>query len=109
MELKKVNIVGLKAQTNVEKELQNLNAVIENDIQLKEMIHPLRSELHDVNAALWEVEDRIREKESAQNFDIDFVMLARSIYQLNDKRALLKKKINQLLNSELIEEKSYKS
>ena len=109
LELKKLNIAGLKAQVNVEKELQYLNAIIENDIQLKEMIHPLRSELRDVNAALWDVEDRIREKESALNFDNDFVMLARSVYQLNDKRALLKKKINQLLNSELIEEKSYKN
>lgn len=109
LELKKVNIVGLIAQANVEKEWQYLSNAIDQNNELKTLVQPLRDRLKEVNAELWQVEDLIREKESVQKFDDDFVVLARNVYQLNDQRALLKKKINQLLCSELIEEKSYKS
>jgi hypothetical protein len=64
--------------------------------------------LHAVNERLWDIEDRIRDKEAHQTFDRDFVELARSVYVCNDERAALKKRINVQLGSRLVEEKSYK-
>ena len=64
--------------------------------------------LQAVNERLWDIEDRIRDKEAHQTFDRDFVELARSVYVCNDERAALKKRINLQLGSRLVEEKSYK-
>jgi Family of unknown function (DUF6165) len=64
--------------------------------------------LHEVNERLWDVEDRIRDKEARQTFDRDFIELARAVYLANDERAAIKKRINVQLGSRLIEEKSYK-
>ncbi len=61
-----------------------------------------------VNEQLWDIEDRIRDKEARQTFDRDFIELARSVYVCNDERAAVKKRINQHLGSRLVEEKSYK-
>lgn len=63
--------------------------------------------LQDVNQRLWDVEDALRDLERAQRFDADFVALARSVYVLNDERALVKRRINERLGSHLVEEKSY--
>jgi hypothetical protein len=64
--------------------------------------------LQAVNERLWDIEDRIRDKEAHQTFDRDFIELARSVYVCNDERAAVKKRINQQLGSRLVEEKSYK-
>ena len=64
--------------------------------------------LENVNERLWDIEDRIRDKEARQTFDRDFIELARAVYQCNDERAEIKKRINLQLGSRLIEEKSYK-
>ena len=68
----------------------------------------MKIELKNVNLKLWDVEDCIREKELAGEFDKDFIELARSVYRLNDLRAKTKQSINLILQSELVEEKSYK-
>ncbi len=64
--------------------------------------------LQDVNERLWDIEDRIRDKEAKQSFDRDFIELARAVYVCNDERAAAKKRINLQLGSRLVEEKSYK-
>jgi hypothetical protein len=64
--------------------------------------------LQDVNERLWDIEDRIRDKEAKQTFDRDFIELARAVYVCNDERAAAKKRINLRLGSRLVEEKSYK-
>ncbi len=64
--------------------------------------------LQNVNERLWVVEDRIREKESAQAFDEEFIELARAVYVANDERAAIKKRVNVRLGSRLVEEKSYR-
>lgn len=66
-----------------------------------------RKELKAVNEALWDIEDRIRLKEARQEFDREFVELARSVYSRNDRRAQLKKHVNTELGSAIVEEKSY--
>ena len=63
--------------------------------------------LQEVNERLWDIEDRIREKEARQTFDRDFIELARAVYHSNDERSAIKKRINQSLGSRLVEEKSY--
>lgn len=64
-------------------------------------------ELVKVNNDLWEIEDKIRIKESNKEFDDEFIQLARSVYFLNDKRFEIKKRINQITDSQLAEEKEY--
>jgi hypothetical protein len=63
--------------------------------------------LRDVNAALWDIEDDIRDKERDGKFDARFIELARAVYVTNDERAAIKRRINTLLGSVLVEEKSY--
>jgi hypothetical protein len=64
--------------------------------------------LQNVNEKLWDIEDRIRDKEAVQTFDRDFIELARAVYIANDERAAIKKRINQKLGSRIVEEKSYR-
>jgi hypothetical protein len=64
--------------------------------------------LENVNERLWDIEDRIRDKEAHQTFDREFIDLARAVYVSNDERAAIKKRINLQLGSRLVEEKSYK-
>lgn len=64
--------------------------------------------LQQVNENLWDIEDRIRDKELAQAFDSEFIELARAVYVTNDERARFKKNINTTLGSRIVEEKSYK-
>ena len=63
--------------------------------------------LQAVNEQLWDIEDRIREKEAARSFDQEFIELARAVYHRNDERAALKKRVNVALGSRIVEEKSY--
>jgi Family of unknown function (DUF6165) len=63
--------------------------------------------LQRVNERLWDIEDRIREKEAKQTFDREFIELARAVYINNDERAAIKKRVNLQLGSRIVEEKSY--
>ena len=65
------------------------------------------SELRRINEALWDIEDAIRAKEAAGEFDQEFIRLARSVYMTNDRRAAVKKAINESTGSVIMEEKSY--
>ena len=67
----------------------------------------LRGELAAVNRRLWDIEDAIRRKEASQTFDADFIELARAVYRTNDERSRIKRAINELLGSDIIEEKQY--
>jgi len=67
------------------------------------------SDLKSVNQSLWTIEDAIRDKERQGHFDAEFVELARQVYLQNDRRAALKRQINQAYGSELCEEKAYAS
>ena len=63
--------------------------------------------LMDINLRLWEIEDRIRQKEALGEFDQAFIQLARSVYMENDKRSRVKREINEMTGSSIIEEKEY--
>lgn len=63
--------------------------------------------LRRINEKLWDIEDRIRDKERDRSFDQEFIELARAVYVTNDERAAVKREINTLLGSKIVEEKSY--
>ena len=67
----------------------------------------LEDELRQINQHLWDIEDKIRDKERNNSFDDEFIQLARSVYITNDERSRIKRKINDMFGSELVEEKSY--
>jgi hypothetical protein len=107
LEIKAARLTSVTALQNVRNELAQLT---EKTLPLGDMavqVAPLKADLTRVNEALWEIEDKIRDKEAAKAFDAEFIELARSVYVTNDKRAALKRLINQLLASELVEEKGY--
>ena len=68
---------------------------------------PLQSQLYKVNLELWHIENYKRECEKNQTFGNDFVNTARQVYLKNDLRAKIKKDINMLVGSTIVEEKSY--
>lgn len=78
----------------------------QEDTKLENLLR-LFETLEATNTALWEIEDKIRDCEREGNFGPEFVELARSVYKNNDKRSELKRDINTVLNSKLVEEKSY--
>ena len=80
------------------------DALNEND-QVK--MKGFHKDLQNINQTLWNIEDHIRVHESKKDFEDDFVELARSVYFTNDERAEVKKSINMLTGSLLVEEKSY--
>jgi len=109
LELKLSHFQDENKKKNVRKELETLiNSV--NESQLGELLidtEGLYRKLLEVNAALWLIEDKIREKERLQEFDEEFIELARSVYIMNDDRGRIKRQINEETNSLLIEEKEY--
>ena len=113
--LDKITILEIKSErmsdpekvANVRVELALLQETWKEFIGDDEVISDLRAQLKEINEALWEIEDDIREKERAGEFDKRFIELARSVYVTNDRRAMVKKELNLHLGSEIIEEKSY--
>ena len=108
LEIKSERIRNTNQLANVANELGALRAVRLGDVD-RARLDALSAELKRVNARLWDVEDAIRECDARGDFGTDFVELARAVYRLNDERAQLKKAINVLSGSRLVEEKSYKS
>jgi hypothetical protein len=109
LEIKAVRLSSPSALANVNKELALLAAKVSVALRLSGDVTVLKDRLSKVNEALWEIEDTIREKEARQEFDAEFIELARSVYKRNDERAAIKRQINTALPSDLIEEKSYRS
>ena len=93
---------------NVRHELNILSEKMDKNIPRSADLEVLISELKSVNEALWSIEDDIRDCERAEEYSQLFIDLARSVYITNDKRADLKREINLLLGSKIMEEKSYK-
>jgi hypothetical protein len=108
LEIKKEFIEDINKLKNINHEYDLLMNIFNNDISKTDGIEKLKKQLKDINLALWKIEDDIRDCERAKNFNENFVELARSVYFTNDKRSKIKLEINLLLNSSLVEEKSYK-
>jgi Family of unknown function (DUF6165) len=106
LEIKSGRLKNPAALENVNKELKCLAPYGEAALHSAEIL-VLKKRLSQVNEALWEIEDKIRAKEARQEFDAEFIDLARSVYKQNDERAAIKQQINTALASDLVEEKSY--
>jgi len=113
--LDKITILEIKSErmndaaklANVRLELSILNNTWTGTVTPDDTIERIHAELKRINEALWEIEDDIREKERAGEFDARFIELARSVYVTNDQRAAAKKELNVYLGSDIVEEKSY--
>lgn len=112
----KITILRVKAQriddpakeANVQAELTLLEETAARELQSSPELERLTVELTEINAALWDIEDGKRDCERRQDFGPEFVALARRVYMDNDKRAAVKRQINMLVGSDIVEEKSYK-
>ena len=107
LEIKAKNISNPEKLNNVNLELNILQKTWDEHVDKSDEINDLKQQLKIVNQDLWDIEDNIRIKESKREFDEEFIQIARSVYVENDKRAAVKKAVNVLLGSELVEEKSY--
>ena len=108
LEIKRQRIADEVSLKNVLKELSILNDLFVIEESLIEQILMLKERLYQINSFIWEVESALRQKEVINEFDEEFIKLARSVYINNDKRYCIKKEINKILNSDLVEEKSHK-
>jgi Family of unknown function (DUF6165) len=107
LEIKTERIQDAGKLKNVRLELETLAAARDQSLAPPPELAALTAELKRMNAALWDIEDQIRDCERRQDFGPEFIRLARSVYHSNDRRAAVKREINELLGSALIEEKSY--
>ncbi len=108
LEIKSERIDDPAKLANVGRELELLRAIWRESPLSSRDVSAVVARLKQVNETLWEIEDRIRDKEAARVFDGEFIELARSVYITNDRRTSLKRELNLALGSDLIEEKSYK-
>lgn len=107
LEIKSERIDAPGKRANVVRERRVLETARDASIPASPDLDRLTAELRQVNAALWDIEDDIRACERAGDFGEKFVTLARSVYRTNDRRAALKRAINDLLGAAIVEEKSY--
>ena len=107
LELKTERIVDPSKQLNIRFELGLLRAVWERCGVTNPALELLLNELKNINESLWVIEDEIRECERQRDFGPRFIELARAVYRTNDRRSALKRKINELSGSAIVEEKSY--
>ena len=111
----KITILEIKAErisdpeklANVHRELRSLSATRKEALDPSPELDEFTAELRRINEQLWEIEDDIRDCERNGDFGERFIELARAVYRTNDRRAAAKRKINELLGSELVEEKDY--
>ena len=103
LQIKEEKIANESKLVMVKKELGYLKTYVEK-FNLDAL---LIKEMKEINEQLWDIEDKIRDKERAKEFDHVFIELARQVYITNDKRSEVKNKINLALNSELTDIKSY--
>ncbi len=107
LQIKKERVDDPEKLVNIEHELNGLLQARRTVANRAEELEALSQELRLVNEALWDIEDEIRACERRRDFGARFVELARSVYRTNDRRAAIKYRINRLLGSEIVEEKSY--
>ena len=114
--LDKITILVIKSKKitdptklkNINNELDELKPFLDIvNYESNSMVNSLVKELESVNEKLWNVEDKLRDKERSKQFDDEFIKLARDVYFTNDERAKIKKHLNEVTNSKLVEEKSY--
>ena len=114
--LDKITILLIKSKKITDStKLKNINNELNELVSFLDIVgyktnvtvYDLVTELEIVNEKLWVVEDKLRDKERSKQFDEEFIQLARDVYFTNDERARIKKRLNEVTYSKLVEEKSY--
>ena len=105
LRIKKLNITDKDKLNNIIKEYDYLFEIVFNKLKIDSEDF---NELQIINKSLWDIEDKIRDKERQKSFDEEFIELSRSVYIKNDLRSNIKKQINIKYGSSFVEEKSYK-
>ena len=105
LNIKKDKITDEVKLVNINKEFLYLHEVVFSKLNISYDEDYIK--LLEVNKILWDVEDKIRDKERNKQFDEEFIELSRSVYYTNDKRSEIKKEINEKYKSTFVEEKSY--
>ena len=106
-QIKLEHLTSKDALKNVEREFKQLQLTFIQSCPETIEVKLLEVELKKINQQLWDIEDKIRAKERTKSFDDEFIQPARKVYITNDERSRVKKKINDMFGSELVEEKSY--
>jgi hypothetical protein len=106
--IKLIYIEDEKKIENIQKEYNILLSSVNHLWDYYPNVKTLHVKLQKINFTLWNIEDKLREKEKDKSFDEEFIELARSVYKTNDERSNIKKEINIITLSDLQEEKSYK-
>jgi hypothetical protein len=107
LEIKQGHLRNPEKLNNVLKELEVLQTILSEEVQSLPELEAMTQKLKEINETLWEIEDAIRACEQRADFGDGFIRLARLVYRRNDERSAVKRSINQLLDSEIVEEKSY--
>ena len=108
LEIKVEHMTDATKLKNVRHELEVLSKALREGMADSAELRRLWAELKAINEALWVIEDDIRDCEGQKDFGPKFIELARAVYVTNDRRAAVKKQINILTGSAIVEEKSYK-
>lgn len=107
LRIKEQKLSDLTKKQNVLRELYEIERTIGNAKQYPSQLQSLVEQLQSINMKLWSIEDNKRQCERLQKFDDHFIQLARDVYIWNDRRAAVKREINDLLGSQIIEEKQH--
>ena len=107
LEIKKNKISDENKLKEIDKELNSLNHTMNKSILEKSKILTFKDQLKEINQKLWNIEDSKRMAEKNNDFGKEFIELARNVYKLNDERARIKLKINEILGSNIKEIKSH--
>ncbi|MDH3583367.1 MAG: DUF6165 family protein [Phycisphaerae bacterium] len=109
LEIKGERMSDAQKLKNVQLERKLLADIVTGEIPDSSELTRLQAEMKSVNETLWEIEDRVRDCERRKDFGAAFVEDARAVYITNDRRSQVKRQINALLGSEIVEEKSYEA
>ena len=107
LQIKLKNLDDKNALWNVKIEHDQILEIYNSNFLQNANAKSLIADLKQINEKLWNIEDKIRDKEKNKNFDKEFIELARNVYITNDQRARIKRNINEIFGSEIMEEKSY--
>ncbi|TGY32012.1 MULTISPECIES: DUF6165 family protein [Stenotrophomonas] len=107
LEIKAERITDAAKNANVRLELEGLLPLWQELLAAQPGLEALKSELKVINARMWDIQDQLRDKEAAQDFDAVFIQLARGVYGTNGERVKVKNEINRIAGSQLVEEKQY--
>ena len=107
LQIKKIKIIEKNKLEQVNKEYEYLKKTYSDILKKFPNLNEMYDRLYQINLKLWEIEDKVRMCEKNDKFDQSFIDLARNVYQTNDLRFTIKNEINEYLNSDIKEQKSY--